>query len=314
MNCRDLDRLAETRSFSSLTEAERCDGEAHASTCHHCAPLWVAYARVAAARVPAMPLELAARCRTLATAHAQKSVLRFVPRGMALAAGGFVVLAAAAGVITAHFASPPRPQLKEPVMAPQPVPEPIATTQPAARPPEKPEIDHVEPGVAEMNKSKSIAVAVVAMGAAVVEAQAPPPATESRMKTAEQIIATNDLNKDGIVTREEAAQVNGTLNVMFSAVYDLNHDGKLDVAELKHAMNEVEVGTSLDKITGQSGGSMAAARPETIIANNDLNKDGVVTKDEAKTSGKALFRMWDSYDLNKDGQVNYAELAKGQGY
>lgn len=312
MNCRDLDLLTESRSFGSLTATEKRAAEMHANTCHHCAPLWVAYARLAAVRVPPMPAELATRCRTLAAARAQGAVLRFARRGMLPAVGGFVVLAAAAGVITAHFVDTPDRSVSA-ADAPPPAVTAVAPAQPVV-PQDTPIIEPVEQGEPDMNKSKSIAAAVALGAAAAAQVQAAEPATESRIKTAEEIIATNDLNRDGIVTLEEAAKVNGNLHVMFSAVYDTNHDDRIDVVELKRAMNEVEVGTAMDKITGQSGGNMAAARPETILANNDLDKNGVVTKEEAKTAGKALFRMWDSYDLNKDGKVEYAELAKAQGY
>jgi hypothetical protein len=311
MNCRDLDHLVANRPFASLGEAERREGEAHATACRHCAPTWVAYARLATVRVPPMPAELAARCRALAATHTQRSVLRFVPRGAVLAAGGLLVLAAAAGVITTHLinaSAPPRVDSAEaPMQVAAKVPAPPAIT------PDTPTIQHDDQGENEMTKSKSIAAAI-ALGAAAAAAQAPAQAEEPRVKTAEEIIAANDVNGDGIVTLEEAAKVNGNLYVMFSAVYDQDHDGRLDVAELKRGMGEVEVGTALVKITGESGGNMAAARPETIMANNDLNKDGIITREEAKTAGKALARMWDSYDLNKDGKVEYAELAKAQGY
>lgn len=166
-----------------------------------------------------------------------------------------------------------------------------------------------------MNKSVSATVAAIALStAAAVPAQTASPAEEPPRRTAEQIMAANDLNKDGIVTRDEAAKVNGNLFVMWDAVYDMDRNGRMDVAELKRAMREVEVGTALDKMTGNSGGNMAAARPEAILASNDLNKDGVVTKEEAKTAGRALTRMWDSYDLDKNGTVDLAELAKAQGY
>jgi hypothetical protein len=79
-------------------------------------------------------------------------------------------------------------------------------------------------------------------------------------------------------------------------------------------MTEVQVGTELVKITGNSGGLMAGARPEVILANNDLNEDGVVTREEASKAGRALARMWDSYDLDKSGTVEFVELAKAQGY
>jgi Ca2+-binding EF-hand superfamily protein len=233
---------------------------------------------------------------------------------MVLAVGGFVVLAAAAGVLTARLVGIASTQRHE---APTPPPQAVAPVEPAAPAllPSMPPNEDVQQGDPAMKKSKSSKVAAVALGAAtLMQAQQPAPAAEPQKKTAEEIIATNDLNGDGIVTLEEAAKVNGNLYVMFSAVYDADHDGRLDVAELKRGMGEVEVGTALVKITGESGGNMAAARPETILANNDLDKDGIVTKEEAKTAGKALYRMWDSYDLNKDGKVEYAELAKAQGY
>lgn len=166
-----------------------------------------------------------------------------------------------------------------------------------------------------MNKSASVTATAVALGvAAAVPAQTAPPAETPQRRTAEEIIAANDLNKDGIVTRDEAAKVNGNLFVMWDDVYDMDRNGRIDVTELKRAMQEVEVGTAMDRLTGNSGGNMAAARPEAILASNDLNKDGVVTREEAKSAGRALIRMWDSYDLNKDGSVDLAELARAQGY
>lgn len=305
MNCRDLVRLVESRSVGSFSAAERRDCEAHAGSCRHCAPVWVAHARLAAMRVPPMPPGLAERCRQLAAARAQGSVLRFAPRGMVVAVGGFVVLAAAAGALTVHIVNAPAAQPE--VAAPPPTV--------AAVPPPNPPMDHVENGDPDMSKSVSITVAAVALGAAAaVQAQTATPEGEPQRRSAEEIIAANDLNKDGIVTRDEAAKVNGNLFVMWDAVYDMDRDGRVDVAELKRAMLEVEAGTALDRITGNSGGNMAAARPEAILASNDLNRDGVVTKEEAKTAGRALIRMWDSYDLNKDGIVELSELAKAQGY
>lgn len=252
-----------------------------------------------------MPPGLAERCRTLAVARAQGSVLRFAPRGMAIAVGGFVVLAAAAGAITVHLvnAHAPQPQQAAP-------PRPQATVSPPVPP-----MDHVENGDPDMNKSASVTATAVALGvAAAVPAQTAPPAETPQRRTAEEIIAANDLNKDGIVTRDEAAKVNGNLFVMWDDVYDMDRNGRIDVTELKRAMQEVEVGTAMDRLTGNSGGNMAAARPEAILASNDLNKDGVVTREEAKSAGRALIRMWDSYDLNKDGSVDLAELARAQGY
>jgi hypothetical protein len=55
------------------------------------------------------------------------------------------------------------------------------------------------------------------------------------------------------------------------------------------------------------------AKPSTIISGNDLNNDGVVTKEEAERAGKALIRLWNVYDLNKDGMVDDAELTRASG-
>ncbi len=305
MNCRDVAHLVESRDFGSLSAVERRECEVHAGSCRRCAPVWVAYARLAATRIPPMPPGLAERCRTLAAARAQGSVLRFAPRGMAIAVGGFVVLAAAAGALTVHLVN---------ARAPQPQEDALPRLQAGVSPPVSP-TDHVEKGDPDMNKSASATIAALALGvAAAVPAQTAPPAETPQRRTAEEIIAANDLNKDGIVTRDEASRVNGNLYVMWNDVYDMDRNGRIDVAELKRAMQEVEVGTAVDKLTGNSGGNMAAARPEAILASNDLNKDGVVTKEEAKNAGRALIRMWDSYDLDKDGNVDLAELTKAQGY
>jgi beta-lactamase regulating signal transducer with metallopeptidase domain len=174
-----------------------------------------------------------------------------------------------------------------------------------------------------MDKIKTISVTVAAVTAAavgaatVVSAQeaeqlASQPAEVSARIKAEKSIAANDLNKDGIVTREEAAKVNGNLYLMWTVVYDMDHDGKVDVDELERANREVALGTALLNITGDAGGHLHKPKPELIISTNDQNGDGTVTKEEAATAGKALIRMWDSYDINKDGKVDVAEVSKAE--
>jgi hypothetical protein len=65
---------------------------------------------------------------------------------------------------------------------------------------------------------------------------------------------------------------------------------------------------------GSPGGNIAntAQVPieETILANNDLNKDGIIIKAEATKVGAGLIRQWDMYDLNKDDKVDKLEIAK----
>jgi EF hand len=60
---------------------------------------------------------------------------------------------------------------------------------------------------------------------------------------------------------------------------------------------------------GPGGGQQIT--PDFVMANNDLNKDGVITKEEATKAGKQLIQVWDTYDLNKDGKVDRDELVKG---
>jgi len=92
MNCMDITRIANSGSFARLDEAERAATEAHALTCRHCAPVWVAHARLAELRVPPLPSELSLRCRTLSTTGPRhKNSMRRLTL-----AGGLVVLAAAA--------------------------------------------------------------------------------------------------------------------------------------------------------------------------------------------------------------------------
>lgn len=55
------------------------------------------------------------------------------------------------------------------------------------------------------------------------------------------------------------------------------------------------------------------AKPSNIMTNNDLNKDGFITKEEATRSGKALIQIWNAYDLNKDDIVDEAEITKASG-
>src|SRR5690606_23872238 len=71
MNCQDISRIVDTGNFSELTGTQRRAAEAHALTCRHCAPTWAAHSRLSDLRIPAMPEELAASCRTLSAAPAR---------------------------------------------------------------------------------------------------------------------------------------------------------------------------------------------------------------------------------------------------
>lgn len=113
MNCQDISRLIDTCDFHALTDMQRGEAQAHAEACRHCAPLWFAHSRLAAARIPAMPAELAVRCFTLAAGPAQAHATRHASRRIMVIAGALVVLAAAAAMLTSGFFggdAPPRPQ------------------------------------------------------------------------------------------------------------------------------------------------------------------------------------------------------------
>jgi hypothetical protein len=155
MNCQDITRLIDTPDFHALTDVERHEAEAHAESCRHCAPLWFAHSRLAAARVPPMPAELSVRCLTLAAAPAQARAPRHASRRIMVIAGGLVVLAAAAAMLTSNLIggnSSPRPQttsvipqVMKPEASPAPdleaaseEPTPEDAAAPAAPPASKP--------------------------------------------------------------------------------------------------------------------------------------------------------------------------------
>jgi hypothetical protein len=49
---------------------------------------------------------------------------------------------------------------------------------------------------------------------------------------------------------------------------------------------------------------------EMVLTNNDENKDGTITKEEATKAARNLIQRWDAADLNKDNKVDAAELKK----
>jgi len=100
MNCQDIFRLVDTGSFAGLSETQRQDADAHARTCPHCAPVWGAHTRLAQQRIPAMPVEFAARVRTLAALPRPATGARTWRRLTVV--GCVVALAAAASLLVVH--------------------------------------------------------------------------------------------------------------------------------------------------------------------------------------------------------------------
>jgi hypothetical protein len=82
--------------------------------------------------------------------------------------------------------------------------------------------------------------------------------------------------------------------------YDLNADGKVDAAEIEQ-FNSVIASMPPTRVSGSS-----------VVASNDQDGNGIVTRAEAEKANRALRLRWDSYDLNKDGSVDAAEIDKAQ--
>jgi beta-lactamase regulating signal transducer with metallopeptidase domain/Ca2+-binding EF-hand superfamily protein len=171
-----------------------------------------------------------------------------------------------------------------------------------------------------VKKTTSMAVTVAALSAVAgaqaqsPQAPAPTPVDGQPIRlTAEQMVKNNDLNGDGIVTKEEAEQAGKSLNKLW-AMYDMDGDGRVDVEEIRRATADMAVGTALQKITGSAEGHVYMVDPAKVVASNDLDGDGIVTRDEAVKANKALLGLWDNYDLNKDGKLDAKEIARASGY
>jgi hypothetical protein len=59
---------------------------------------------------------------------------------------------------------------------------------------------------------------------------------------------------------------------------------------------------------GGPGGAAGLPDNETILANNDGNSDGEITKAEAEAAAVNLITNWDAFDTDSDNKVTVAEL------
>jgi Ca2+-binding EF-hand superfamily protein len=48
--------------------------------------------------------------------------------------------------------------------------------------------------------------------------------------------------------------------------------------------------------------------PDEIMAQNDLNEDGVITREEAQAAGTPLAMFFDMFDSDGDGRITMEEL------
>ena len=101
-----------------------------------------------------------------------------------------------------------------------------------------------------------------------------------------------DVNKDGIVTREEA-QTHPRLSADFDAA-DTNKDGKLDVAEMNSHRERMRV-------------EMRAKADERWKA-ADTDGDGALSRAEAEASMPGIARRFETFDADRDGKIARDEM------
>jgi len=101
-----------------------------------------------------------------------------------------------------------------------------------------------------------------------------------------------DVNKDGIVTREEA-KTHPRLSADFDAA-DTNKDGKLDVAEMNSHRERMRV-------------EMRAKADERWKA-ADTDGDGALSRAEAEASMPGIAQRFETFDADRDGKIARDEM------
>ena len=114
-----------------------------------------------------------------------------------------------------------------------------------------------------------------------------------------------DLNEDGQVTVEEAAERRG--DVFFT--FDENEDGFLDAREYV-AFDEAREADMQGRGHGQGRGAVMRAADGMLLDRNDLDGDGKVSRDEFVGQATAWVT---SMDTNTDGVVTVADFGQGRG-
>jgi hypothetical protein len=144
-------------------------------------------------------------------------------------------------------------------------------------------------------KTKIIALAlaatVLAGGAAAAQDAPPPPPGHHG-----GLFLRADANKDGVVTRAELLT---SIDTRFGKA-DANHDGKITTEERQGARKAMREARGDGE--GRRGGH--GRKGPGMRGRADMDKDGVLTLDEARAPALKLFAY---VDRNNDGKVEKAE-------
>jgi Ca2+-binding EF-hand superfamily protein len=123
--------------------------------------------------------------------------------------------------------------------------------------------------------------------------------------TPEEFIKRFDKNKDGFLTKDELPP---RLAAIFERA-DQNKDGKLDANEVDQMLRALRQRLTPDANKGgkPANNPEVGRRVDEIFTRLDTNKDGKISRDEAKGPLQTYF---DQIDVNKDGFLDKAEVRR----
>lgn len=130
-----------------------------------------------------------------------------------------------------------------------------------------------------MKRNVFLSFAIVVAAALPAAAQQPVPGAH--------FIENWDMDADGRVTAEEARQKRGEIFAMF----DQNEDGALDAAE--YDLFDETRESDIKENIGEKTGPMAVFSQAMARDFNDMDKDGLVTRDEFLAQASAWFELMD---------------------
>jgi Ca2+-binding EF-hand superfamily protein len=135
--------------------------------------------------------------------------------------------------------------------------------------------------------------------------QAPPAIQKLIEGSAENFIKRFDKNGDGYLTKDELPP---RLAAAF-AKFDLDSDGKLDKQEVEAMLKILrkQLATKAGAPAKAPSAADVARRVDLLLERLDTNKDGKISRDEAKGP---LAKNFDQLDTNKDGYLDKEELRR----